>query len=110
VAPELQIATEYLNTTVTNMLYNVIFFWNSTVPGLPASAIVMDLSREAALAGDPEALVNRIAERLLGGTISPTLRAEARAAIERVPAASAGQRVSEALYLIATSPEYAVQR
>jgi uncharacterized protein (DUF1800 family) len=110
VAPELQIATEYLNTTVTNTFYNVIFFWNSTVPGLPANAIVMDFSREAALAGDPEALVNRIAERLLGGTISPTLRAEARAAIERVPAASAGQRVSEALYLVATSPEYAVQR
>jgi len=110
VAPELQIATEYLNTTVTNTFYNVIFFWNSTVPGLPANAIVMDISQEAALAGDSEALVNRIAEKLLGGTISPTLKAEAKAAVERVPATSAGQRVSEAMYLIATSPEYVVSR
>jgi len=110
VAPELQIATEYLNTTVTNTFYNVIFFWNSTVPGLPANAIVVDISQEVALAGDPEALVSRIAEKLLGGTISPTLRAEARAAVERVPAASAGQRVSEAMYLVATSPECVVQR
>jgi uncharacterized protein (DUF1800 family) len=110
VAPELQIATEYLNTTVTNTFYNVIFFWNSTVPGLPANAIVMDFAPEVAVAADAEALVNRIAERLLGGTISPTLKAEARAAIERVPATSAGQRVSEAMYLIATSPEYAVSR
>jgi uncharacterized protein (DUF1800 family) len=110
VAPELQIATEYLNTTVTNTFYNVIFFWNSTVPGLPANAIVLDFTQEAALAGDSEALVNRIAERLLGGTISPTLKAEAKAAVERAPATNAGQRVSEAMYLIATSPEYVVQR
>jgi hypothetical protein len=110
VAPELQIATEYLNTTVTNTFYNVIFFWNSTVPGLPANAIVLDFSQEVALAGDSEALVNRIAEKLLGGTISPTLKAEAKAAVERVPATSAGQRVSEAMYLIATSPENAVSR
>jgi len=110
VAPELQIATEYLNTTVTNTFYNVIFFWNSTVPGLPANAIVMDISQEVALAGDSEALVNRIAEKLLGGTISPTLKTEAKAAIERVPATNAGQRVSEAMYLIATSPEYVVSR
>jgi len=110
VAPELQIATEYLNTTVTNTFYNVIFGWNSTVPGLPANAVVMDFSQEVTLAGDPEALVNRIADKLLGGTISPTLKAEARAAVERVPAASAGQRVSEAMYLVATSPEYVVSR
>ena len=110
VAPELQIATEYLNTTVTNTFFNVIFFWNSTVPGLAANAIVMDFSQEVALAGDSEALVNRIAEKLLGSTISPALKAEAKAAVERVPATSAGQRVSEAMYLIATSPEYVVQR
>lgn len=110
VAPELQIATEYLNTTVTNTFYNVIFFWNSTVPGLPANAIVMDFSPEVAVAGDAGALVNRIADKLTGGTISPVLQAEARAAVERVPVTSPGQRVSEAMYLIATSPEYVVQR
>ena len=110
VAPELQIATEYLNTTVTNTFYNVIFFWNSTVPGLPANAIVMDISQEVALAGDSEALVSRIAEKLLGGTISPALKVEAKAAVDRVPATNAGQRVSEAMYLIATSPEFVVQR
>jgi uncharacterized protein (DUF1800 family) len=110
VAPELQIATEYLNTTVTNTFFNVIFFWNSTVPGLVDTAIVMDFSQEVALAGDAEGLVNRIAEKLLGGTISPALKAQAKAAVERVPATSAGQRVSEAMYLIATSPEYVVSR
>jgi uncharacterized protein (DUF1800 family) len=110
VAPELQLATEYLNTTTTNTFYNVIFFWNSTVPGLPANAIVMDFAAEVALAGDPDALVDSLASKLLGGPIPAVLRAEAKSAIERVPAANAGQRVAEAMYLIVTSPEYAVQR
>jgi uncharacterized protein (DUF1800 family) len=110
VAPELQIATEYLNTTVTNTFFNLVFFRNSTVPGLGENAIVLDFSQEAALAGDADALVSRVAEKLLGGAISPTLRTEARAAVERVPAASPGQRVAEAVFLIATSPEFVVQR
>ena len=110
VSPEMQIATEYQNTTATNTFYNVIFAWNSTAQNLPANAIVLDYSAEVALAGDSEALVNRIAEKMLGGQISATLKAEAKAAIERVPATNAGQRVSEALYLVATSPEYVVQR
>jgi uncharacterized protein (DUF1800 family) len=110
VAPELQIATEYLNTTVTNTFFNLVFFWNSTVPGLGENAIVLDFSQEAALAGDADALVSRVAEKLLGGVISPTLRTEARAAAERVPVASPGQRVAEAVFLIATSPEFVVQR
>ena len=62
------------------------------------------------LAGDSEALVTKIADKLLGGQISATLKAEAKAAVERVPATNAGQRVAEALYLVATSPEYVVQR
>ena len=109
VAPELQIATEYLNTTVTNTFYNVIFFWNSSVAGLSTDAIVIDISQEMTLAGDAEALVNRIAEKLLGRTISPALKTEAKAAVERVPATSAGQRVAEALYFVATSPEFVLQ-
>jgi uncharacterized protein (DUF1800 family) len=109
-APELQIATEFLNTTATNTFYNTTFFRNSTSVNVPPEGVVIDITQEVALAADSEALVNRIAEKLLGGTISPTLKAEARAVVERVPATSAGQRVSEAMYLIATSPEYVVQR
>lgn len=110
VAPELQIATEYLNTTVTNAFYGAIFGWNSTVAGLPSNAVVIDIGEETALAGSAGALVDRLAEKLLGGVISPVLRTEAVAAAGRVPAANAGQRVAEAMYLIATSPEYVVQR
>jgi hypothetical protein len=110
VAPELQIATEYLNTTVTNTFYNLVFFRNSSSAGVPPEGVVIDIAGELALAGDPAALVDRIAAKLLGGTISPTLAAQARAAVERTPATNPAQRVAEALYLVVTAPEYAVQR
>lgn len=109
VAPEMQIATEFLNTTVTNAFFSVIFYWNTTVAGLPANAIVMDFTQEAGIAADAEALVNGISDKLFGAPVSDVLKAEAKAAVERVPATSAGQRVSEAMYLLATSPEYVVQ-
>jgi uncharacterized protein (DUF1800 family) len=110
VAPELQIATEYLNTTTGNAFYNYVFAWNSTATNPAANSVLLDYTTELPLAGDSEALVNRIAEKLLGGQISATLKAEAKAAVERTAATNPGQRVSEALYLVATSPEYVVQR
>jgi len=57
VAPELQIATEYLNTTTGNAFYNYIFAWNSTATNPAANAVLLDYSAELPLAGDSEALV-----------------------------------------------------
>ena len=110
VAPEMQIATEYLNTTVTNVFYGVIYGWNTTVPGLPDTAIVMDFGDEVPLAADSGRLVAHLRDKLLGGRISATLETEARASVDRIPAQYPGYRVSEALYLIASSPEFVVQR
>ncbi len=114
VAPELQLATEYLNTQVTNYLYAQAFCYvPNPVPGCPAlrpDTIVLDTSAELAVAADSEALVTRIAERLLAGQISAPLKAEAKAMVDRVPVTSGPQRVAEALYLISTSPDFALQR
>jgi len=110
VAPELQIATEYLNTTVTNTFYNLVFFRNSLSANVPPEGVVIDIAQEVGLAGDPEALVNRVVEKLLGGQVSATLRAEAVTAATRVAAANPGQRTAEVIYLVVTSPEYAAQR
>ena len=51
-----------------------------------------------------------VAEKLLAGQISPTLQTEAVAAVHRIPASSPDQRVGEALWLIAGSPDFALQR
>jgi uncharacterized protein (DUF1800 family) len=114
VAPELQLATEYLNTQVTNYLYAQAFCYVPTpVAGCPAlrpDTIVLDTAADVAVAGDSEALVTRIADRLLAGQISTTLKTEAKAMVDRLPVTSGPQRVAEALYLISTSPDFALQR
>ena len=102
----MQIATEILNTLVTNIFYTQVSSRDSTirVAGRPRHQ-----HRPGARArGDPEALVEP-RDRLLGGRISTAAR-RAGGAAARSPAVETGQRVAEALYLLATSPEFAVQR
>ena len=110
VAPEMQIATEDLNTLITNYLNAQVFARNSTKTGLAADAIVINISEEVALAGNPDAIVASLSTKLLGGRISPMLAAEARAAVLRWPVTNRGNRVAEPMFLIVSSPEYAVQR
>jgi uncharacterized protein (DUF1800 family) len=113
-APELQIATEYIDTLVTNYFYQQAFCrTQAPIAGCGANnadTITIDTTAEIALAADPEALVSRIAERLLAGRISDTLKTEAKAQVARIAATTPNQRVAEALYLITTSPEFAQQR
>ena len=111
IAPELQLSTEYLNTLVTN------FFWVQAVArttaqtGLGADVIFIDTTAETALAADSEALVNKVADKLLAGQISATLKAQTKTQIELSPATTAAAtRVADAIYLIAASPEFALQR
>ncbi len=64
------------------------------------------------LAADSEALINRVARRLLGGAdqMSATLKAQAKTQIERSVATDTRNRVADAIYLVASSPEYALQK
>jgi hypothetical protein len=118
VAPEMQLATEYLTSLLTNYFFILSFCYNDApVQGCPAvppeiaqDLVIIDTSAERALAADPQALVSRIADKLAGGSISATLRTQAAAMVQAVPATEASLRVAEALYLISTSPELALQR
>ena len=121
VAPEMQLATEFLNTQVTN------FFWtqalNRTQLQASAANFNADLmwittTEELGLVADSEALVNRVAEKLLGGAaqMSATLKAETKAQVERTtipatnPQTAQATRVADTIYFIATSPEFVLQR
>ncbi len=111
VAPELQLSTEYLNTLVTN------FFWIQAInrttaqTTLGADVIYIDTTGETAVAADSEALVNKVADKLLAGQISTELKAQTKAQIERSSSSTAiGTRVADAIYMIAASPEFALQR
>lgn len=109
-APELQIATEYQNTLVTNYLLIQAFGLNSANDSLQPDDVYIDVSDEMAVADDSAALVDLVAAKLMGGEISDTLRTEIREMLARLPADDAALRAAEAIYFVASSPEYAYQR
>lgn len=114
VAPELQIATEYQNTFVTNWMFYQTFFFNwladRNLPNINDETILINFEEESAIADDAIALVDRVADKLLAGQISDTLRNETIGMVELIPADQAIARAAEAIYLIVTSPEFAYQR
>jgi uncharacterized protein (DUF1800 family) len=110
VAPELEIATEYQNTQITNTFRTYTFGRNTRSAGLAADAIVIDIEAEIAVATDAAALVTLVTDKLLGGEASSTLRAEMANLVGRYATTDAANRAAQAIYSVVTSPEYALQR
>lgn len=113
VAPELQIATEYQNTFVTNYFFLTCFGLNSANQNLEADDVFIDISEEMAIADDTNALIDMVVGKLLAGTVSDVLRAEMVGMIDRIDvadAAGAANRSAEAIYFVVSSPEFAYQR
>ena len=110
VAPELEIATEYLNTLLTNYMFFQTFGLNHTNPDLEEDDIYINFQAEMDIAADGDALIDMVAGKLLGGEISDTLRAEIAGMLARIPETDTAVRAAEVIYFITTSPEYAYQR
>ena len=113
VAPELQIATEYLNTQFTNYMFIQTFLYNQNNPemGDPGNEdiVVIDFSEEMAIADDSDALIDMVAGKLLGGEISEALRDEIAGMLAIIPPQDAAVRAAETIYFVVTSPEFAYQ-
>ncbi len=109
VAPELQIATEYQNTLVTNYMFFQCFGLNHMNGSLGEDDVFIDFAEEMTLSDDTDALITRVADKLLAGQISATLRQEIEGMLDRIPGNDAAIRAAETIYLIVTSPEYAYQ-
>jgi len=113
VAPELQIETEYQNTFTTNYFFLITFNWNSAAQNPGEDDVLIDIAEEIAIADDTDALIDMVADKLLAGDISATLRAELVNMIGRVRLAFPGNNAAlaaEAIYFIISSPEFAYQR
>jgi uncharacterized protein (DUF1800 family) len=108
VAPELEIATEYQNTQLTNTFRAYTFARNSRSVGLAADAIVINIDAEMTVTSDVNALVNLVVDKLLAGQVSATLRAELVNLVGRYGATDPN-RAAQAIYSVVTSPEYALQ-
>ncbi len=110
VAPELEIATEYQNTFITNYMFFQAFGLNHTNQNLNEDDIYINFQAEMDVAADVDALIDMVAGKLLGGQISDTLRTEIAGMLARVPETDAAIRAAETVYFVTTSPEYAYQR
>lgn len=110
VAPELEIATEYLNTYVTNYMFGQTFGLNSTNQNLRDDDVYIDFESEMLIAANIDQLIDTVAGKLLGGEISDTLRNEIAGMLALVPETETVLRAAETIYFIVTSPEYAYQR
>ncbi|XOV86171.1 MAG: DUF1800 family protein [Pseudomonadota bacterium] len=106
VSPEMQITNETTSSSVNNYLAFAIFLRNSRSANLRPRDIYLSLEDDVAFASNPSVLVQRIADKLLGGTISDELRAETEALVALWQGPDG--RVMEAIHSIASSPEFAV--
>jgi hypothetical protein len=100
----------FVNTMVHNGLNP-----NATPASSPSRprGTSIDLSPLTAVASDPAQLAGFLDRLLLHGTMSPGLRATVVKAVETIPASDsefARKRAQMALYVVATSPQYDVQR
>ena len=94
---------------ITNYFYQQAFRRHSNRANLKSDEVYIDISEELRLAADADALIDRIADKLLAGEISPTLRAQAREMVETREVDNEVGRVAEAIYLIVSSPDFARQ-
>jgi uncharacterized protein (DUF1800 family) len=110
VAPEMQIVTHTKMTATTNHLYYATLIDHTGSPYADSDTIVINIKEEKGLAADVPALIDRFDLLLMAGSMSSEMRQIVTDYVEDVPLDDDGtNRVIEALYLIVTSPEAAVQ-
>jgi uncharacterized protein (DUF1800 family) len=108
--PQFAIFSSLTSLRRANFANRVVF---STIPAASPNrptGTSIDLSPWDPLATNPEQLIEALNQLLLHGAMSAEMRESVRVAVESIPASNARLRVRTALYLIATSSQYQVQR
>lgn len=104
--PEFEITTDSTVVTVANYLRNIINFGM----GPTDNRTTINLTYEHSIAGNPAQLVDHLNALLMGGTMSPAMRAIIIDAVTKTTASNAIERVRTAVYLVVNSPEYVIQK
>jgi uncharacterized protein (DUF1800 family) len=108
--PQFAIFSSLTSLRRDNFVNRVIF---ATIPAAPPNrptGTALDLSAWDALASDPDQFIAALNELLLHGTMSGEMGHIVRDAVASIAAADRRMRVRTAIYLIATSSQYQVQR
>jgi uncharacterized protein (DUF1800 family) len=110
VSPEFEILDETTIIKLTSRLLANSIWLNNYKADSDGQHISIDISREMQIEPDAEALLDHLDLLLLGGRMSTGLRDAARELMaHREHDSLASLRVAEAIFLIITSPEAAVQ-
>ncbi len=111
-APPFQIYSESTAARRANFV-NTLIYGTVPVPSYAptgSTTVVVDFAPWIALAGDPQALVDTLDARFTGGRLPTHVRDALLAAVTATASTSPTNRAKTALYLLATSPHYQVQR
>jgi len=110
-SPEFQILDESSIITITSSLLSRTIWTHNQIDDINERQLAIDISDEVAMESDTDALLDHLDLLLLGGRMTDALRQEVIALMnERDYRGGDAQRVVEAIYLIASSPEAAIQQ
>lgn len=113
VSPEFQITNEATYSNMLNELhYRLGEYRSSNRPSVSTDRVLLDYRDWEALARTPSALIDELNLTLMSGQMPAAMRNELISFTESIPVAedSGAARVNEAVYLITTSAQFAVQR
>ena len=107
VAPEFQITTDTQIIASTNFLKYLIYYgYGADDP----TSVKLNFTNVQSLASDPAKLVDKLDVLLTAGNLSPLARTAIINAVTAYPAAQLKERAQAAVYLIAVSPDFIVQK
>jgi uncharacterized protein (DUF1800 family) len=114
IGPEFGILDTSTSYARSNLM-NTLFLTNTGVPGVPTGTnrpigTKIDYSALQALAGNPQQLVDALNARLMHGTMSAQMNASIVAAVNAISSGDPGGRTRSAIYLVASSSQYQVER
>jgi uncharacterized protein (DUF1800 family) len=115
-SPEFQITTDTYITRINNEFGRVYWQYQGN-PGLPPISewdpMLVNLERDAAVAGNGENLINRLNLLMMGGKMSTAMRGILAGHVNSMPNNTLDDRryrVQDALWLILNSPEFVVEK
>jgi uncharacterized protein (DUF1800 family) len=107
--PEFGILSTSTALQRANFVNTIVFSTIATGANAPAGSS-LDLSALQAQAGNPATLVDSLNALLLHGSMSPEMRSSIVGAVSAVAAANPLKRARTAVYLVASSSQYQVER
>ena len=111
VAPEFQITDATSSITFPNLLFNYTVSPANLASRNFTTTYGLDLTAEAALAGNVSALLDRLSSIMCANQMSAATKARLTTALNALPTTTAAiDRARTAVYLVATSPDGATQR